>query len=325
MERRAFARNMVLLAGLVVRDVRAQQAEAPRRLAFVRIAPPIKVNIDAFELGLRERGYVPGRDVMIEHRDAGGHEDQLEQIVADVVRGKVDILLVAGSQAARAAKKATRTIPIVLTVAGDPLATGLVTSLSRPGGNITGNSIVNVSLAGKRLQVLQQQQPRLTRAAVLHNKDNPGLVQEWHATRDAGVTLGIDVQLVEVRGATGYDEAFARIAAGRMEAVIVLEDSTFNTERARIVALAAKTRLPAIYGQRAHVEAGGLMSYGPDFRDLYRNAAAFVDKILRGAKPGDLPIEQPTRFELVINLKTAKALGFTIPQSLLLRADEVIQ
>ena len=206
MERRAFARNMVLLAGLVVRDVRAQQAEAPRRLAFVRIAPPIKVNIDAFELGLRERGYVPGRDVMIEHRDAGGHEDQLEQIVADVVRGKVDILLVAGSQAARAAKKATRTIPIVLTVAGDPLATGLVTSLSRPGGNITGNSIVNVSLAGKRLQVLQQQQPRLTRAAVLHNKDNPGLVQEWHATRDAGVTLGIDVQLVEVRGATGFGE-----------------------------------------------------------------------------------------------------------------------
>lgn len=324
MERRTFARNMVLLAGLGVRDLRAQQAEVQRRLAFVRIAPPVKVNIDALELGLRERGYVPGRDVVIEHHDAGGREDRLERIVAEVVRGKVDILLVAGSQAARAAKAATQTIPIVLTVAGDPLATGLVTSLSRPGGNITGNSIVNVALAGKRLQFLQQRQPGLARVAVLHNKDNLGLVHEWHATRDAGATLGIDVHLVEVRGATGYDEAFARIAAGRMEAVIVLEDSTFNTERARIVALAAKTRLPAMYGQRAHVEAGGLMSYGPDFRDLYRNAAAFVDKIFRGAKPGDLPIEQPTRFELVINLRTAKASGFTIPQSLLLRADEVI-
>jgi putative ABC transport system substrate-binding protein len=211
-----------------------------------------------------------------------------------------------------------------MAVVNDPVASGLVASLARPGGNITGTSLLSSTLAGKRLELLKQVLPHVSRVAVLLNKDNPAHAVAWKETLVAATTLRIAVQPFEVQGATMFDDAFARMVKGRMEALVLLEDAMFATN-ARLAALAAKTRLPTVYGQRNSVDDGGLMSYGPSIVEAYRNAASFVDRILKGAKPGDLPIEQPTKFELVINLKTAKALGLTIPQSLLLRADEVIQ
>jgi putative ABC transport system substrate-binding protein len=212
-----------------------------------------------------------------------------------------------------------------MAVVNDPVASGFVTSLARPGGNITGTTLLSSTLAGKRLELLKQVLPNVSRVAVLLNKDNPAHAVAWKETLGGAKTLRIDVQPFEVQGAAMFDEAFASMIKGRVEALVVLDDAMFGTEQARIAALAANTRLPAVYAQRGYVDDGGLMSYGPDIVAAYRNAASFVDRILKGAKPGDLPIEQPTKFELVINMKTAKTLGLTIPQSLLVRADEVIQ
>jgi putative ABC transport system substrate-binding protein len=212
-----------------------------------------------------------------------------------------------------------------MAVANDPVASGVVASLARPGGNITGTTLLSSTLGGKRLELVRELLPKASRVAVLLNKDAPAHAIAWRETRAAAATLHIDVKPFEVQGAEMFDEAFARMASARMEALVLFEDAMFATERARIAALAAKTRLPTVYGQRNSVDDGGLMSYGPSIVDAYRNAASFVERILKGAKPGDLPIEQPTKFELVINLRTAKTLGLTIPQSLLLRADEVIQ
>jgi putative ABC transport system substrate-binding protein len=265
MDRRAFLITG-LMSALGASGIRAQSARQPVQLGFLRIVAPPRDYIDALEQGLRDHGYVPGREVVIEYRFADGREDQLDGLAKELVERKVAIIIVAGNQAASAARNASRTIPIVMAVANDPVASGLVTSLARPGGNITGTTLLSSTLAGKRLELVKQLLPKVSRVAVLLNKDAPA-----HA------------------------------------------------------ALAAKTRLPTVYGQRNSVDVGGLMSYGPSITDAYRNAASFVDRILKGGKPGDLPIEQPTKFELVINLKTAKALGLTIPQSLLVRADEVIQ
>ena len=323
-DRRAFVVS-ALLSALAAPVLRAQSARPPVQLGFLRIVAPPKDYIDALEQGLRDRGYVLGRDVVIEYRFAEGREDQLDRLAKELVERKVAIIIVAGNQAARAAKNATRTIPIVMAVVNDPVASGLVASLARPGGNITGTSLLSSTLAGKRLELLKQVLPHVSRVAVLLNKDSPAHAIAWKETIVAATTLHIDVQPFEVQGAAMFDEAFARMIKSRMEALVLFEDAMFATERVRLAALAAKTRLPAVYGQRNSVDDGGLMSYGPSIVDAYRNAASFVDRILKGAKPGDLPIEQPTKFELVINLKTARALGLAIPQSLLLRADEVIQ
>lgn len=321
-------RSVLALLGataLGVERALAQASRPPARLAFVRVSPPIKENVDALEQGLRERGLHPGRNVIIDYRDAGGRPERLPGLLAEIVAAKADVILVSGASVAEVAKRATSTIPIVLTAAGDPLALGLVPSLSRPGGNVTGNSIVNVAIAGKRVELLHALVPGLARIAVLDNAGNPALAAEWEASRKTGTDLGLEAHRIRVAGGSGLEEAFAQIRQTRAQALVVLEDPVFNNERQRLVALAANARLPAIYGQRSHAEAGGLVSYGPNFAQLYRNAAAFVDKILKGAKPGDLPIEQPSTFELVVNLKAANAIGIAVPQSLLVRADEVIR
>lgn len=321
-------RTFVALLGVIAIDAGralAQASKPPARLAFVRVSPPLKENVDALEQGLRERGLHPGRNVLIDYRDAGGLPDRLPGILAEVVTAKVDVILVSGASVAAAARRATSTIPIVLTAAGDPLALGLVSSLSKPGGNVTGNSIVNVAVAGKRVELLHALVPGLARIAVLDNSDNPALAAEWEASRKTAVDLGLDVHRIRVAGGSGLEAAFAQIGQTRAQGLVVLEDPVFNNERLRLVSLAANAKLPAIYGQRSPAEAGGLVSYGPNFAQLYRNAAVFVDKILKGARPGDLPIEQPSTFELVVNLKAANAMGIAVPQSILLRADEVIR
>jgi putative ABC transport system substrate-binding protein len=324
MDRRAFVVS-ALVSALVASVLRAQPARPSVHLGFLRIVAPPGDYIDALEQGLRDHGYVPGRDVVIEYRFAEGRENQLAGLAKELVERKVAIIIVAGNQAAVAARDASRTIPIVMAVANDPVASGLVTSLARPGGNITGTTLLSSTLAGKRLELVKELLPKVSRVAILLNRDSPAHAIAWKETLAGAARLRIDVEPFGVQGAEMFDEAFARMVKARMEALVLFEDAMFATERARLTALAAKTRLPTVYGQRNSVDVGGLMSYGPSITDAYRNAASFVDRILKGGKPGDLPIEQPTKFELVINLKTAKALGLKIPQSLLLRADEVIQ
>jgi putative ABC transport system substrate-binding protein len=324
MERRAFVLT-ALLCACGAPALNAQPARRPVQLGFLRIATPPKEYLDALEQGLRDRGYVPGRDVVIEYRYADNHEDQLDRLASELIEHRVAIIIVAGNQAARAAKNATRTVPIVMAVANDPVASGIVASLARPGGNITGTTLLSSTLAGKRLELVKQVMPRVSRVAVLLNEDAPAHAIAWKETLAAAATLRIVVQPFAVRDADMFDDAFAAMAKSRMEALVLFEDAMFASERVRLAALAEKTRLPTVFGQRNSVDVGGLMSYGPSITDAYRNAASFVDRILRGAKPGDLPVEQPTKFELVINLNTAKALGLAIPQSVLLRADEVIQ
>jgi putative tryptophan/tyrosine transport system substrate-binding protein len=264
---------------------------------------------------------------VIEYRDAEGKPERLRALAAELVALKVDVIMVGGTPQALAAKQATRTLPIVFPAASDPVASGLVTSLARPGGNVTGLSNLNTELVGKCLEQLKQTIPGVSRVAVLWQ---PGGLAErtekdmLKAAEGAARALGVRLELVEARGPDDFDRA-SEMTRTRAGALTVLPSVMFITERRRIVDLAAKNRLPAVYPAREFVDAGGLMAYGPNVSDLFRRAATYVDKILKGAKPADLPVEQPTKFELVINLKTAKALGLTIPQSVLLRADEVIQ
>jgi putative tryptophan/tyrosine transport system substrate-binding protein len=282
--------------------------------------------LDAFVRGLRDLGWVEGKNIAIEYRWAEGRSDRLAELAADLVRLKVDVILAANTQAAVAARNATRTIPIVMGTAGDPVAIGLVASLAQPGGNVTGLSFsVGLEMFTKELEMLKETVPSVHRVAVLSNPTNPAHTQ-W--TKDAPLaarSLGVQFQILQTRGPGELDNAFAAMTRERAGALLVLADSLFALHRARVQGLAAKNRLPAMYGSREYAEAGGLMSYGVDVRANFRRAAAYVDKILRGVKPADLPVEQPTKFELVINQRTAKALGLTIPQSMLLRADEVIQ
>jgi putative tryptophan/tyrosine transport system substrate-binding protein len=284
---------------------------------------------EAFRQGLRDLGYVEGRNVVIEYRDAEGKLERLPALAAELVALKVDVIVAPGTPQALAAKQATRTLPIVFAVAGDPVGSGLVPSLARPGGNVTGLSSVTSDLVGKCLEQLTQAVPGVSRVAVLWQPGGFGERAEkdmQKAAEVAGRTLGVRLQFVEARRPADIDRAFSDMTRARAGALTVLGGGTMLfAERRRLVDLAAKNRLPAVYPWRDFVDAGGLMSYGANFPDLYRRAATYVDKILKGAKPGDLPVEQPTKFELVINPKTAKALGLTIPPSLLLRADEIIQ
>ena len=282
---------------------------------------------EAFVQGLHDLGYVQGRNVVFEIRDAQGNIGRLPALAAELVALKVDVILAGGTAQALAAMKATRTIPIVVAGAVDPVADGLVTSLARPGGNVTGTSMLAPELAGKRLELLKEAVPRISRVAVLWHPGTLGerTEKDMLAGADAAArALRLRLQFVEARSAGDFGRAFSDMSAAHADAVAVWTSPLFNTERARLVGLAAGSRLPAVYPWREAVDAGGFMAYGPNPADGFRQAAAYVHKILRGAKPGDLPVEQVTKFELVINLRTATALGVTIPRSVLQRADQVI-
>jgi putative ABC transport system substrate-binding protein len=283
---------------------------------------------EAFGQGLRDLGYVEGRNLVIETRDAEGKLERLPALAAELVALKVDVIVAGGTPQALAAKQATRTIPIVFASSPDPVESGLITSLARPGGNVTGLSFLAPELVGKRLEHLKQAVPGVSRVAVLWQPGGLGERTEKDMLKGAEVAaraLGVRPQYVETRGPEDFDRAFSDMTRARAGALTVLGSVMFFGERRRLVDLAAKNRLPAVYPSREYVDAGGLMAYGSNLADLFRRAATYVDKILKGAKPGDLPVEQPTKFEFVINLKTAKALGLTIPPSLLGRADEIIQ
>lgn len=306
----------------------AQQPARVPRIGFLHPDPIMSARLhrlDAFRQGLRELGYVEGQTIALEVRSAEGKRERLPALAAELVRLSVDVIVTATVPGIQAAQQATKTIPIVMAVVADPVATGFVASLARPGGNISGLSMMAPEVVGKRLELLKEAIPRVSRVGVLWNPANPAAALSLSETEAAARALGVRLQLLEVRSPEELDGAFGAAARDRAGALIVLPDPMFLTHRTRIADLAAKSRLPAIYYARDYVEAGGLMAYGANLADLYRRAAYFVDRILKGAKPAELPVEQPTKFELVINLKTARALGLAIPQSVLMRTDQVIQ
>jgi len=283
------------------------------------------VRAKAFTDGLRDLGYVEGQTMAIEWKWAEDQIERIPELAAELVRANVDVIVTGGTSAATALKSATRTIPIVMAIIGDPVAVGLVDSLARPGGNATGFSIVAPELGAKRLELLKEIVPDAGSIAVVLNPKNPQSRIELNEMQAAARTLGLQVHPIEIASEATFDEAFADLTKSVAQAVIVLTDPILFSERKRIVALANRSRLPAIYFFREFVKEGGLMSYGPSDADLFRRSAIYVDKILKGMKPSDLPVEQPTKFDLAINLKTATVLGLTVPPSLLARADEVIE
>jgi len=332
MDRRAF---ITMVGGSILaapRAARAQQAGKVPQIGYLaalpRSAPLFQQNRQAFLDGMRDHGYTEGRTIAIEWRFAEGRPERLPDLADELVRLKVNLIVAEATAASRAAKQATRTIPVVFIGGADPVADGLVSSLARPGGNVTGLSAMSPELMGKRLQLLKEVAPGVTRVAVLWQPDlnSEGTVKLMSESTDAAArALAVRLQRVEARSADDLDGAFGAMTEGRADALLVWTSAMFLSERKRIVDFAAKSRIPAVYPWREAVDAGGLIGYGPSPPAVFRRAATHVDKILKGAKPGDLPVEQPTKFELVINMKTAKALGLTIPQSLLLRADEIIQ
>jgi putative tryptophan/tyrosine transport system substrate-binding protein len=280
--------------------------------------------LEAFRQGLSELGYVEGQNIAIESRWAEGQYDRYPALAADLVRLKVDVIVALGGAATQAAQQATRTIPIVMSLVNDPVGSGLVPNLARPGGNITGTSVMAPELVGKQLEVLKEIVPKVSRVALLRNPDNPATAAQLQQAEAAARALGVRLQTLEARGPQEIDNAFAAMTKERAGALLILADAVFVNQLRQIAELAAKRRLPAIYVGTEYAEAGGLMGYSANFLDLERRAATYVDKLLKGAKPSDLPVEQPTKFELVINLRTAKAIGLTIPPSLLQRADQII-
>jgi len=306
----------------------AQQAGKVPRIGYLRATSPSDrpSQLDAFRQGLRELGWSEGRNIVIDYRYAEGRFDRLPDLAADLVRLEVDLIVAEGTQGVMAARNATGTIPIVMTTVRDPVGIGLIASLARPGGNVTGTSgSAGLEIVAKQLELLKETVPEIRHVAILSNPANAYHQLAIREVNAAARSLGVRLQLLEARGPNEFDGAFASMANERVGALVVVSDTIFNNHRERLADLAARSRLPAAYGVRESVEAGGLMSYGTSFLELYRRSAAYVDKILKGAKPADLPVEQPTKFELVINLKTARALGLTVPPALLARADEVIE
>ena len=303
----------------------AQQPQAKKvyRVALIRAGQPPKTWVEAFQQGLRERGYVDGQNIVVDFRFTDGSVDQLPRLAEELVRLKVDLIVASAAPPALAAQKVTTSVPIVFVGVAGPVELGLVRSLARPGANITGLADSGPDLSAKRLELLRDLVPKLRRVAMLWHSENPGNLLQLKRAEVAARTLGIQLDAVPVRDASDFDTAFKAVRAA--DALLQGNAPLFTAHRARIVGLAATSRRPAIYALREMVEVGGLMSYGPDYPDLLRRAGTYVDKILKGAKPADLPVEQPTKFELVISLRTAKALGVTIPPSLLLRADQVIE
>ena len=327
MQRREF---ITLLAGTSAAWPLATRAQMRRKMARIgylgagnRTVSPKP--LETFLQGLRDLGYVEGQNFVLVDRYADGQQERLPGLAVELARLEVDIIVAPTSGSAKAAKDATRTIPIVMAGGGDPVGLGLVASLARPGGNVTGPSMMNTEIIGKRMQLLKEVLPGLARVAVLTNSVNPIHVIFWRASEPAARELGLELQLVEARVPEDFEVAFTAATRGKAGALIALDDALTYNYRTRVVALAAASRLPALYGYREFPDEGGLMSYGANMASHYRLAADYVDKILRGAKPGDIPVEQPTKFDLIVNLKAAKALGLEFPPSLLARADEVIE
>jgi putative tryptophan/tyrosine transport system substrate-binding protein len=303
----------------------AQAADKVPRIGVIGEFFPTHPFVAAFRQGLRELGYIEGESIVVEYRHAHGALDQVTNFAAELVRLKVDILVVGGTESAQLARAQTTTVPIVFATSGDPVASGLVATLGRPGGNATGLSILSPELSGKQLELLRAVVPKVPRVAVLYNPANPATGSLQDATRNAAGTLGVEPQFFEVHRPSELPNAFSALTRWRAGALLVLPDPVLGGELARIAKLAAAHRLPAMYVRREFTEVGGLLAYGPSFPDNYRRAAAYVDKILKGAKPADLPVQQPTKFEFVINIKAAKALGLNVPPSLLAQADAIIE
>jgi putative ABC transport system substrate-binding protein len=315
------------LTGLLAPIAAAPQQPAPRRIGFLAAgsAGTTREWIDAFSNRLRELGWIEGRNIAIEFRYADGRPERFEEIAADFVSSKVDVIVTWGTPTVLATKRATSVIPIVFAIAADPVGDGLVASLARPGGNVTGLSTQHADASAKRLELIREIVPSLRRLAIIANVGNPASVAELRDVQKLARALGLDVLVAEVRQAKDIEPAVKPLK-GHADALLVAPDALLNnTERNRLATLALEARLPTVYANPDPVTAGGLLSYGPSYVDLFRRAADYADKILRGAKPSDLPVEQPTKLDLRINMKTAKALGLTIPRSLLLRADHVIE
>ena len=325
MDRRTFVSRVA--GGLLAAPLatRAQQAGRTPRLGYLTERPGLTEFEESFLKGLSELGYVDGKNVIMEYRWAAGDAERLPALAADLVGLKVDIIVTSGAPAAKAAKNATTTIPIVMATSGDAVADGLVASFTRPGGNVTGLSLFTRELSRKRLEIFKEAIPGLQRVGAVFNAKNPANPPQFRETAATGDTLSVKVLPLDVHFPEGIDPAFAEAARQNLQGVVIISDSATIAHRNQLGTAALKYRLPTIFSNKAYLQGGGLMSYGPDVVATFYRAAYYVDKILKGAKPADLPVEQPTKFELVINMKTAKALGITIPQSLLLRADEVIQ
>ena len=318
-----------LAGGLLAAPFAAEaQPAGTKRIGLLETSSPSPARVRLWETlrqRLRELGYLEGQNIAFESRFGEGKVDRLPGLAAALVALKVDVIVTSGTPASLAAKEATRTIPIVMAQLADPVGAGLVASLGRPGGNVTRLTTQDADLGGKRLEMLLQVVPKVSRFAVLVDETSPGSMLIARGTEVAAQSLGVQLQSLGVRGPEELDSAFSAMKEARAGALILESSSLLFTSRTRLADLALKNRLPTMFAQREYAEAGGLMAYSADFSDLFRRAATFVDKILKGAKPADLPVEQPTKFDFVINLKTAKALGLTIPPSLLGRADEVIQ
>ena len=306
------------------------EAQQPKKIPRIGLLSPFSPSDavlwhQAFREGLRDLGWVEGKNIIIEYRYSEGRNDRLPALAADLVRLKVDIIVASVTTDALAAKNATRAIPIVVASSADPVALGLVDSLARPGGNVTGLSQIAPEMAGKRLELLKEIVPKLSRVAVLWNPESQGSTLSWKEIQLPARELGVQLHSLEVRSSNEFDKAFKDATRARAGALAIMPDPLFAGNLKRIADLAAKSRLPSIFHLREFADSGGLVTYGPDRSDMYRRAATYVDKILKGRKPADLPVEQPMKFEFVINLKTAKQIGLTIPQSVLFRADKVIK
>src|SRR5437870_12525455 len=326
MKKKITVLTLYAMLSVLCSSAQAQPTKIPR-IGFLSASSPAALSgrIEAFRQGLRELGYVEGKNILIEYRYAEGKLDRLPALAAELVRLKVDLIVTGGPGATRSAKEATVTIAIVFAQDGDPVASGFVASLSRPGGNTTGLSTLAPELSGKRLELLKEVVPKLSRVAVLGTSTSPSTAPTLKETELAAGASKVQLQYLDVLDAKDIETAFRTAAKGRADAVLVLAGPVVFPQRTQIAKLAVKSRLPAIYPQTEFSDVGGLMYYGANSPDMYRRVATYVDKILKGAKPADLPVEQPTKFELVINLKTAKQIGLTIPSSVLARADRVIK
>ena len=327
MRRREF---ITLLGGAAVAwplAARAQQPGKVYRIGLLDMTPAASnaANFDALRKGLRELGYVEGQNLVLDYRSVDGRPERFPQLAAELVRLNVDLIVTRSTQAVMAAKNATGTIPVVMAASGEPVGTRVVAGLARPGGNITGLSAFTSGLITKRLELLLETVAGIRRIAFLHNIENPAVPPQWEELKTVTPSLGLEAQLLDVRKPEDIVRAFNTAVAQRADAILVGNDTVTLANRRQVVELAAKHRLLTMYNSREFIDAGGLMSYGVNYADLYRRAAIFVDKIFKGSKPADLPVEQPTKFELLINLKAAVALGIEVPPTLLARADEVIE
>jgi putative tryptophan/tyrosine transport system substrate-binding protein len=323
-------KTVLLLTGFLLASIHFAEAQQPNkvpRIGFLANATPSAdaVRYDAFRQGLRELGYVGGKNIVVEYRSSEGKSDRLPSLVAELLRFNVDVIVTTGPTVTRAAKQATVTIPIVFAQESDPVGSGFVSSLARPGGNITGLSTLGPELRKKRLELLKEIVPKLSHVAVLGTSTVSGHARFLKETEPAAAALGVKLQFLDVLDPKDIETAFRAASKGHVDGLLVLSGPILNSHRTQVLDLAMQSRLPAIYNFPEFVEAGGLMTYGVSTSDLFRRSATYVDKILKGRKPADLPVEQPTKFELVINLKTAKQIGLTIPPSVLARADRVIK